>query len=187
MPVPNLPTWQECHELWSKRRRRQHKSEHPQGPENASQSHSNSNQPPNMASQSQPAMGAAPSGHAKYQWDSSSCSPSRFYFIFLVHVGFCYYFVNRTESNRNRWSFLRFRLRYETRSGYDRCWKCDYWVTMIVFSYFKGNNPSHSGLRFKSTIYDCLFFDFDFDTLGRFNCDAEMHTVIIKVRKKKNA
>lgn len=65
MPVPNLPTWQECHELWSKRRRRQHKSEHPQGSENAS----HSNQPPNMASQSsQSGMSSAPSSaHPKYQ------------------------------------------------------------------------------------------------------------------------
>lgn len=23
MPVPKLPTWQDCHELWSKKRRRQ--------------------------------------------------------------------------------------------------------------------------------------------------------------------
>lgn len=23
MPIPSLPTWQDCHELWSKRRRRQ--------------------------------------------------------------------------------------------------------------------------------------------------------------------
>jgi cyclin-dependent kinase 12/13 len=23
MPVPELPTWQDCHELWSKKRRRQ--------------------------------------------------------------------------------------------------------------------------------------------------------------------
>lgn len=23
MPIPSLPTWQDCHEMWSKRRRRQ--------------------------------------------------------------------------------------------------------------------------------------------------------------------
>lgn len=27
MPAPKLPTWQDCHELWSKERRRQQRKE----------------------------------------------------------------------------------------------------------------------------------------------------------------
>lgn len=27
MPAPKLPTWQDCHELWSKKRRRQQREQ----------------------------------------------------------------------------------------------------------------------------------------------------------------
>lgn len=32
MPAPKLPTWQDCHELWSKKRRRQQREQ--QEPQN---------------------------------------------------------------------------------------------------------------------------------------------------------
>lgn len=32
MPAPKLPTWQDCHELWSKKRRRQQREQ--QDPQN---------------------------------------------------------------------------------------------------------------------------------------------------------
>lgn len=28
MPAPQLPTWQDCHELWSKKRKRQLRDQH---------------------------------------------------------------------------------------------------------------------------------------------------------------
>ncbi|TMW51564.1 hypothetical protein DOY81_003351 [Sarcophaga bullata] len=30
MPAPTLPTWQDCHEMWSKKRRRQHQQQQQQ-------------------------------------------------------------------------------------------------------------------------------------------------------------
>lgn len=30
MPAPILPTWQDCHEMWSKKRRRQHQQQQQQ-------------------------------------------------------------------------------------------------------------------------------------------------------------
>lgn len=32
MPVPKLPTWQDCHELWSKKRKRQMREQHEMQP-----------------------------------------------------------------------------------------------------------------------------------------------------------
>lgn len=30
MPAPTLPTWQDCHEMWSKKRRKQHQQQQQQ-------------------------------------------------------------------------------------------------------------------------------------------------------------
>lgn len=65
MPIPSLPTWQDCHELWSKRRRR-HLREHPPAQEPAGGTasgaaggqHSNT-AAPTQPSQSQPVANSA--------------------------------------------------------------------------------------------------------------------------------
>lgn len=59
MPIPSLPHWQDCHELWSKRRRRQLR-DHPPVPEggnhpNTGSSSASAATVPVQSNQSQPA------------------------------------------------------------------------------------------------------------------------------------